>query len=145
MSPANLPNVTIIGPLSLLELIWLLVTLPGFIYSAGNYWDARLDMSALQNYGQGTIRDWLIARQRARHALAGACIEFLFVVFGVASAFTPNPTALSWLGYLLSLVFIAGSLLLTWSARRDQQDRRRIRLPHEDAPEAEQEKVSEQA
>jgi len=139
MNVANFPNITVIGTLSLLELLWLLVALPGLVYAIANALDSRVDKSALRESGQATSKDWIIARQRARHATIGAGIEASFVLFGLASAFTPNPPAVSWLAYVISALLIGGSLALTWGAWRDSQDRRSIRTPDSKASAKEEE------
>jgi hypothetical protein len=124
-----MPNITIVGTLSLLELIWLLVNVPGLFYSLANAVDARGDFRALRESGVATRKDYIIAAQRARHALIGAGLQSMFVAFGVSSALTPNPPQLTWLAYVISAVLVGGSALLSWGAFKDSIDRRVVRRP----------------
>ena len=123
-------NPTLVGTLSFLEFAWIAVNLPGVIYSGYNSVDAYKDYQAVNHSKGATKTDCIFAWGNFRKEAVNTAIQGGYLAIGIISALIPPP-AVRQVATLASasmlVIFIGGSLLLSWCSWRGAVDRRKIK------------------
>jgi uncharacterized membrane protein len=123
-------NPTIIGTLSLLELIWIVENGIGLLYSQRNLKDSWAEYKKVQAVQQVDPLELIVARNSRRVDLIVTTKQLLYLSIGLLSAAAPPPLRIPNQGLaniVAVMVFILGSGLLSYlsySTRRDREDAR---------------------
>lgn len=126
-------NPTIYETISLLEVFWLCVNIPGAILAWSNRRETNADLQAvLEPDPKGAPvdpRDELTARSNRRVDTVLVIVQVAFTLAGVGAMFAaPNTNTESTriTTWIVIGVFVAGSLLLTWLSWTLRQDRKKL-------------------
>ncbi len=120
-------NPTLVGSLSLLELLWLCINGPGALFSYFNFMESRADLKVVCDQKPPNPDDIRSAKYARRNERTLFIKQTMYFLAGILSAFTPPPISpqnLTTGSIIVTVVFIGGSLLNTYTSFKNRQDRR---------------------
>ena len=110
-------NISLTPTIQVLEVLWVLVAIPGLVRWTLNRRTSTKYVRALRSMGGGNGR-MVVAKFAVRETTAFVTIESIFVLIGFLSMTSaPNPTALQYTSLVVALGFIAASVYITLLGR----------------------------
>lgn len=116
----------ITNTINIIELIWTLCSVLGLIFNVQRFYEANLDLAALNAVGLNGPRR-IIATGNIRNAALSGIVLLLHVVLGIVAMTTPSANnQLTPLAYMYGFIIISISGIMSLKAWLDSAERRMI-------------------